>query len=156
VESGEFASINAAQRLPESYIGGYWHKPRKLRGIKSGPSCPLRSNEGSAFLARGWAYERSNAFENLAFGKPYWADPMQKTVQLGDLTFFRVKDEKEESDQEIIEGRTKTIDLLRLPEDKSELLIHNGSFRIRFPSEKPCLWWRFWYWALLGWRWRDI
>jgi hypothetical protein len=30
VESGEFASINAAWRLPESYVGRYWHEPEKL------------------------------------------------------------------------------------------------------------------------------
>jgi len=39
---------------------------------------------------------------------------------------------------------------------KSELLIHNGGFRIQFTRRKPCRWWRFWYWVLLGWRWRDI
>jgi len=36
VESGEFSSINAAQRLPESYIGRYWHKPQKLWKSRAG------------------------------------------------------------------------------------------------------------------------
>jgi hypothetical protein len=39
---------------------------------------------------------------------------------------------------------------------KSTLLIQDGYIKINFLKEKPNFWWRFWYWALLGWKWEDI
>jgi len=60
------------------------------------------------------------------------------------------------SEEAIIAEELRIVSHFKLPEYKSVLLIHNGSFRIQFPRKKPCLWWRFWYWALLGWRWRDL
>ena len=40
------------------------------------------------------------------------------------------------------------------PEMKSHLFI-TDSFIVHLPTPKPNLWRRFWYWFLLGWKWRD-
>lgn len=41
------------------------------------------------------------------------------------------------------------------PVPKSTLLINGNSIRFNFTDKKPCAWWRFWQWLLLGWKWED-
>ncbi len=43
---------------------------------------------------------------------------------------------------------------IKLPEIRSHLVIHDG-FEVNFPKEMPGPWYRFWYWILLGWKWRE-
>ena len=42
-----------------------------------------------------------------------------------------------------------------LPVLISELVI-NGDVFVRSPNPMPCLWWRLWYWILLGWKWKAL
>ena len=35
-------------------------------------------------------------------------------------------------------------------------LVISPMFRVMMTTPKPNAWWRFWYWALLGWRWEDV
>jgi len=44
---------------------------------------------------------------------------------------------------------------LFFPPVLSILEINGDSIRFNFTRRKPCLWWRFWQWLLLGWRWFD-
>jgi len=88
-ESGEFAAINAAQRFPSSYIGKYWHEPRRLWESRAGRLALLAARKALLSWPKGDLTNGATHFENLAFGKPFWAGLMQETVKLGDLTFFR-------------------------------------------------------------------
>lgn len=46
---------------------------------------------------------------------------------------------------------------IEIPKFESTLFIHDDDGIIcQFPKPKPNWWWRFWYWALLGWKWKDI
>ena len=46
---------------------------------------------------------------------------------------------------------------LQYPQYKSELIItDDDGIVIKFTKQIPGPWRRFWYWALLGWRWRDL
>jgi len=92
VESGEFSSINVAICRPETYIGGYWHKPEKLWKSKAGRQALLVAIKALLSWPDGDPTNQATHFENLErFGKPYWASKLVKTVKLGDLTFFKKK-----------------------------------------------------------------
>lgn len=39
---------------------------------------------------------------------------------------------------------------------QSRLEIAAGKLCIDCTESPPCAWWRFWQWALLGWRWVDL
>jgi len=91
VESGEFAAINAAQRLPSSYIGRYWNEPERLWKSREGRLALLASVKALLSWPEGDPTNGATHFENLAFGKPSWAGSMNKTVQLGNLTFFKAE-----------------------------------------------------------------
>jgi len=95
VGSGEFASINAARRLPGSYIGHYWHEPKRLWKSRAGRLALLAATKVLLSWPKGDPTNGATHFENLAFGEPYWASSMQETVKLGDLTFFRANERKE-------------------------------------------------------------
>ena len=45
-----------------------------------------------------------------------------------------------------------------MPSNKWAMLYMRGldtNLRFAFDGPRPRLWHRFWYWALLGWRWRE-
>jgi hypothetical protein len=44
--------------------------------------------------------------------------------------------------------------MIETPEYRSELVIIKGQILVRTIHPMPNWWRRFWYWALLGWRWR--
>jgi len=94
VESGEFAAIDAAYCLPESYIGRYWNEPERLWKSRAGRRALLAATKALLSWPKDDPTKGATHFENLALGKPYWADSMQKTVQLGDLTFYKAEDER--------------------------------------------------------------
>ena len=39
---------------------------------------------------------------------------------------------------------------------QSRLMIADGTLCFELTKPPPCAWWRFWQWALLGWRWIDL
>ena len=39
---------------------------------------------------------------------------------------------------------------------QSRLMIADGTLCFELAKPPPCAWWRFWQWALLGWRWVDL
>lgn len=39
---------------------------------------------------------------------------------------------------------------------QSRLRMAGGSLCFELTKSPPCAWWRFWQWALLGWRWSDL
>ena len=39
---------------------------------------------------------------------------------------------------------------------QSRLVMADGSLHFELAKPPPCAWWRFWQWALLGWRWVDL
>ena len=44
-----------------------------------------------------------------------------------------------------------------VPKNKSRLLIHQrDGLIVWFTHPMPNAWRRFWYWALLGWRWESV
>jgi len=45
---------------------------------------------------------------------------------------------------------------INMDDFKSELIIGESLITVRQKKDMPCLWWRFWYWALLGWTWRKV
>jgi len=127
VRSGEFAAINAAQRLPESYIGCYWQEPRKLWESRAGRLALLAAMKALSSWPGGDPTNGATHFENLAFGEPYWASSMRKTVRLGDLTFYKVEDER---------GKTcERTDSWRLPGDHGWLSRWVG----RYDPHRPTL-----------------
>jgi len=107
VESGEFASINAAQRLPESYIGRYWNEPQRLWESRAGRLALLAATKALSSWPEGDPTNGATHFENLAFGKPLWANSLQETVKLGDLTFFEMKDERKKIRRRKDRGRIR-------------------------------------------------
>ena len=44
------------------------------------------------------------------------------------------------------------------PPDRSKLVIGSGMKTVQFffTCRRPNCWRRFWYWALLGWRWEEV
>jgi hypothetical protein len=36
------------------------------------------------------------------------------------------------------------------------ILTITSEFKIEYRKSPPNRWWRFWYWALLGWRWEKV
>lgn len=45
---------------------------------------------------------------------------------------------------------------MRFPQPQSRLSIADGMLLFELTQPLPCRWWRFWQWALLGWRWVDL
>lgn len=41
------------------------------------------------------------------------------------------------------------------PKHRSRILLHDGDIQFNFTTPVPNWWRRFWYWALLGWRWQQ-
>ena len=39
---------------------------------------------------------------------------------------------------------------------QSRLVMADGTLCFELVKPPPCAWWRFWQWALLGWRWVDL
>jgi hypothetical protein len=48
-----------------------------------------------------------------------------------------------------------TLMSLQVPHYQAVLII-NENFRIGTQTKKPNIFWRFWQYALLGWRWEDM
>ncbi len=45
---------------------------------------------------------------------------------------------------------------LKLSPARSRLRVHNDVIVVEGPRLRPNAWRRFWYWALLGWKWESI
>lgn len=54
-----------------------------------------------------------------------------------------------------IKANILDINVIQLPTYRSKLTI-SGEFYIMFEEPVPNQWRRFWYWALLGWKWKEI
>ena len=47
-------------------------------------------------------------------------------------------------------------DSIKVPKQQSELIWQDGEIVFVFTKKMPNIWWRFWYYVLLGWKWRKI
>ncbi len=64
------------------------------------------------------------------------------------------------SDPPEITGPFRTIRgphlLIAIPPPVKSALLIRDLVRIESPKPPPNFWWRFWYWALLGWTWERL
>jgi hypothetical protein len=47
------------------------------------------------------------------------------------------------------------METLKIPRNESELIVNEG-LTFTFQKPMPNWWHRFWYWVLLGWKWRKV